>query len=150
MIYFVQPTDGGPVKIGCSSNVPIRVKQLEAHYGRPLALLATIDGGRSKESELHRRFAHLRLGRTEQFRPAAELMAFINRPLFVNQGDVELIPSAGAGRQVVTNVRSSAEWKSFVEEFADWDRAPSVSDLVDRAIAAYARERRYSVLPPKR
>ena len=34
MIYFTQPTDSGPVKIGYSADVPARVRQLEAHYGR--------------------------------------------------------------------------------------------------------------------
>ncbi len=47
-------------------------------------------------------------------------------------------------------VRSSPEWKATVEAFAEWDRAPSVSDLVDRAIVAYARERGYEKAFPKR
>lgn len=84
MIYFLQPVDGGPVKIGFTDHLGVRHKQLEAHYGRPLALLATMEGGRSTEAEIHGRFAHLRFGRTEQFRPGPDLMAFINRPLLVD------------------------------------------------------------------
>jgi hypothetical protein len=83
VIYFAQSIEGGPVKIGATDDVARRLGQLEAHYGRPLALLATLPGGRDEEAEIHERFAHLRLGRTEQFRPAAELMKFINRPLLV-------------------------------------------------------------------
>jgi hypothetical protein len=83
VIYFMQATDGGPVKIGHSADVPTRVRQLASHYRKPLAVLATMDGDREEEAEIHARFAHLRFGRTEQFRPASELMAFIGRPLLV-------------------------------------------------------------------
>lgn len=90
MIYFMQPTAGGPVKIGHAGNVDIRHAQLESHYGCELVVLATMDGGRDEEAEIHERFAHLRLKgknqrgrRPEQFRPAPELMEFIGRPLLV-------------------------------------------------------------------
>jgi hypothetical protein len=43
-----------------------------------------MEGDREREADIHGRFAHLRLGRTEQFRPGADLMAFIGRPLLVN------------------------------------------------------------------
>lgn len=94
MIYFLQPVDGGPVKIGQSIDVDARRVQLESHYGTPLALLATMPGGRNEEREIHERFAHLRFKRTEQFRPAADLMAFIGRPLLVdaNPDAVEAMP----------------------------------------------------------
>ena len=96
MIYFMQSQGGGPVKIGHSLNVEARRKGLEAHYGTPLIILATRPGGRSEEAEMHARFAHLRLGRTEQFRPAPDLMKFIGRPLFVgaNSDSVEALPVA--------------------------------------------------------
>lgn len=80
MIYFAQPLDGGPIKIGHNQDVPTRLAQLEAPYGRPLALLATLPGDRAEEQAIHRRLAHLRLDRRgsrgtrpEQFRPAADL-----------------------------------------------------------------------------
>lgn len=53
MIYFIRRPDGGPVKVGCSNNVDARLRQLEETYGRPLALLATLPGGRGTEAELH-------------------------------------------------------------------------------------------------
>lgn len=53
-------------------------------------------------------------------------------------------------RNAVTLVRSTDPWKEAVEAFADWDRASSVSELVDRAIVAYARERGYDKPFPKR
>jgi hypothetical protein len=81
MIYFAQAVDGGPIKISCSQDIDNRLLQLKDHYGRPIALLATKPGDFDTEAEIHARFAHLRLGRTEQFRPAPELMEFIGRPL---------------------------------------------------------------------
>lgn len=83
MIYFLQSPLGGSIKIGTTENLEVRLKQLEAHYGQPLALLATLEGGRDKEQAIHARFASHRLGRTEQFRPVTEIMAFIGRPLLV-------------------------------------------------------------------
>lgn len=93
MIYAVQPTTGGPVKIGYSDDVPARIRQLECHYGQTLTLLATLPGGLKEERAIHERFDHLRLGRTEQFRPAADLMAFLGCPLLVgaNPDAVEAI-----------------------------------------------------------
>jgi hypothetical protein len=84
MIYFLQPTDGGPIKIGTAIDVDVRRKQLEVQYRQPLALLATMPGGRREERVIHDRFADHRLGNTEQFRPVAEIMAFIGRPLLVD------------------------------------------------------------------
>jgi hypothetical protein len=65
---------------------------------------------------------------------------------------------AGAGRKPVqerardasTLVRSCQAWKDAVAAFAEWDRAPSVSDLIDRAIVAYARQQGYEKPIPKR
>lgn len=88
LVYFVQGVEGGTIKIGTSVNVPSRVKQLESHYKQPLTVLATMPGGRAEERALHARFAHLRFGKSEQFRPEPDLLAFINRPLFVNANPV--------------------------------------------------------------
>ncbi len=60
MIYFLQCTDGGPVKIGYTADLDARRQQLESHSGRPLALLAVREGGREEEREIHERFADYR------------------------------------------------------------------------------------------
>jgi hypothetical protein len=52
-------------------------------------------------------------------------------------------------RDAVTFVRSSLAWKEHVEKLAELDRAPSISDFIDRAVVHYARSRGYDV-PPKR
>jgi hypothetical protein len=79
-VYFAQDPIGGAIKIGCTNDVPARIRSLESHYGRSLALRATIEGDLEEERLIFERFAHLRFGRTEQFRPAADLMAFIGLP----------------------------------------------------------------------
>jgi hypothetical protein len=83
VIYFMQPTGGGAIKIGFSEDVERRRIELEVYYKQPLAIIGTMEGERRDETIIHRRFKHLRLGRTEQFSPAAELLAFIGRPLLV-------------------------------------------------------------------
>jgi hypothetical protein len=88
VIYFVQPTDGGAIKIGyCASYLKGRLHSLEVHYGCRLVLLGTMEGGLEREAEIHGRFAHLRLGTTEQFRPALELMEFIGLPILGTRTD---------------------------------------------------------------
>jgi hypothetical protein len=60
-----------------------------------LAVLATMPGNLDDEREIHARFDQLRFGRTEQFRPAPDLMAFVGRPLLVdaNPDAVEAMPT---------------------------------------------------------
>lgn len=121
MVYVCQPTTGGPVKIGHSADVPARIRQLEAHYGRPLALLATLPGGLEEEQAIHRRFAHLRLGRTEQFRPGADLMAFLGRPLLA-AADVTTFEAMGRNPLALVPIVSlvgEPEERQWIEDLAD-------------------------------
>jgi hypothetical protein len=146
MIYFIQAKSGGPVMIGFTNNLESRLKQLQATEGRELVVLATMEGGMAEERGIHSRFEHLRLGHTEQFRPSPGLMEFIGRPVLPgsNSHDIEANAQPGAFLP-----RSTLAWKQAVEEFAEWDRAPSVSDLIDRAIIAYAREKGYPKAFPR-
>jgi hypothetical protein len=110
MIYFMQAAEGGPIKIGCTGDVDMRHKELGSTYGRDLIVLATMEGGRQREAEIHARFAHLRLGRTEQFRPELDLMEFIGLPLFVgsNPDAVEAMPAKQASA-LLTTVKMDAK-----------------------------------------
>jgi hypothetical protein len=45
VIYFAQPVDGGPVKIGTTGDLDSRLRTLESHYRRRFAVLATMEGG---------------------------------------------------------------------------------------------------------
>lgn len=80
MIYFLQPVDGGPIKIGYTTNPKQRRWSLQVLYKRRLKTLRAIDGGKDEEKAIHERFAHLRFGRTEQFQPAPELVEFLGLP----------------------------------------------------------------------
>jgi hypothetical protein len=149
MVYFMQAVGGGPVKIGYSADVAARVKQLEVKYGQELVILSVIPGGRDKERELHSRFSEIRFGRTEQFKPTAELMDFIGLPLFVsaNPDAVELMLSHE--KPVAFQIRVSEEYKAVLEEAAAFD-GKSVVALIDHAIRWYARLIGFPESIPKR
>lgn len=81
MIYFLQGINGGEIKVGTSVNVTKRHKRLESYYGQPLRLLGVIEGDRQTERKIHAKFAHLRIRKTEQFEPGADLLGFIRQPV---------------------------------------------------------------------
>lgn len=74
-VYFVRTRER--IKIGMSTNVDERLKALSTMCPTPLELLAVVEGAHAEESQLHRRFAHLRL-HGEWFRAETELLAFID------------------------------------------------------------------------
>jgi hypothetical protein len=59
-------------------------------------------------------------------------------------------PEESRVRTGVILVRGVPEWKSWTEELADFDRAPSTSDLIDRALVVYARHVGFTKAAPKR
>jgi hypothetical protein len=58
-------------------------------------------------------------------------------------------PNPLGRRTVITNIRSSTEWREWVDEFATFAKS-SVSDLVDRALIGLARELKFPKQAPKR
>jgi T5orf172 domain len=137
VIYFLQSPDGGPVKIGFTDNLPARHRALERHYGCPLAILATMDGDRAVETQIHERFAASRFGRTEQFRPTAELMEFIGRPLLVSPDPaaVEVMAKAletvKVDEEVIRKARIAASYKGVT--LAEY-LSEALRPIVDRDI----------------
>lgn len=74
-VYFAER--GGQIKIGCSGNVPARMRSLHA------VLLGAFPGGFEAEKATHERFAALRI-EGEWFRDDPLIRAFIGRlPAFV-------------------------------------------------------------------
>ncbi len=59
-------------------------------------------------------------------------------------------PDPSRVRTAVTMVRSMPDWKVWVEELAEFDRASSTGDLLDRALVAYARQVKFPKPAPKR
>ncbi len=76
MIYFIQPVDGGRIKIGTTIRVADRLIQLCKESGQTLRVLAVLEGSFDEEADLHRRFAHLRAV-NEWFEPGDDLLGFI-------------------------------------------------------------------------
>ena len=78
MVYFIQSVNGGPIKIGYSNNVNERIRELQTASPYKLILLAAIVGGVRMENDIHKQFSKYRM-RGEWFKPAKELMEFINK-----------------------------------------------------------------------
>jgi hypothetical protein len=78
MIYFF--TNRKNIKIGYTKNkVENRLRQLNTGSDIPLFCLGYIDGGRSKEKELHKLFSSDRLrDNGEWFSPSDRLIDYIN------------------------------------------------------------------------
>jgi hypothetical protein len=53
-------------------------------------------------------------------------------------------------RSAVLMIRGTPEWKAWVEELMEADRSPSLNELIDRALVAYARQIKFSKPAPKR
>lgn len=77
MVYFIQATEGGLIKIGTTVRLSERLKTLRKESGRPLWVLAVIPGDRFEEKGLHARFSHLRRD-GEWFEPGDDLRRFID------------------------------------------------------------------------
>lgn len=66
------------------------------------------------------------------------------------EGKKSSLPASfGPGKGVAIQVRGSAEFKAWVEGLAEHD-ATDVSDVVERALANYARLINFTVARPKR
>tara|TARA_B100001057_G_scaffold477656_1_gene547113 strand:- start:409 stop:879 length:471 start_codon:yes stop_codon:yes gene_type:complete len=91
-VYFIKPADmNGPIKIGSSDAPRLRLKQLQADCHIAMDLLAEAPGGPWDERNIQEKFAehrtvaefiptdrgYLCAGPTEWFKPAPELLAFI-------------------------------------------------------------------------
>lgn len=69
VVYYIDLLDG-TAKIGYTTNLRRRMQSL---FVAPEQLLAVELGGREKETQRHKQFAHLRVNRTERFRLTPEL-----------------------------------------------------------------------------
>jgi len=76
MIYFVQNSGDGLIKIGTTKNVNKRIQNIQASVPYPLKLLCITDGGREEEAKLHKKFNTIKVS-GEWFKPEDELMKHI-------------------------------------------------------------------------
>jgi hypothetical protein len=147
-VYFLQPVTGGPVKIGHAVDIERRRAQLECHYGQPLALLATLPGGRDEEQAIHHRFASLRFGRSEQFRPGPELMAFINRPLLVDPNPDAVESMEPVRPEIATTVKMTPEFKEWLNGLADHCQL-TMTDVVIQSLIRFGKDQDYGPAPKR-
>lgn len=143
MIYFVQDASSGPIKIGHSGDVDARLHELEIRYGRPLFLLGSLPGGSEEEQKIHARFAHLRFGRTEQFRPEPEIFEFIANPCSLEA----MKPKS----PIVTIIayKGSDDFAAWVKRLTGHVNLP-MTNTFDMALKVYAESVGFAETQPKR
>lgn len=77
LVYFIQPQDGGLIKIGwCAGKSKKRLGEIQTMSPVKLIVLGTVLGGFKKEKELHKEFASIR-SHGEWFHPEKELLQYI-------------------------------------------------------------------------
>lgn len=77
-VYFIRDAVLPKVKIGHSWSPTHRMRTLKSELRRDLQLLKTLPGGRTEESELHKRFKEYRL-HGEWFELSDAIVRFIGR-----------------------------------------------------------------------
>lgn len=77
-IYFVQPRGGGPIKIGITSSVERRLKELQSGHPEELRVIGSFMGTQKDEARLHRELSRHRL-HSEWFADSDEVRAAITR-----------------------------------------------------------------------
>lgn len=132
------PYSDGPIKIGFTNRVAERLNSIAWSVQQRVALVGAVAGDLSTEREVHRMFAHLRLGgdwriTSEWFSPAWELLNFITS--LPRIADENVVPSATNPRRLVL-VHSRATRAAV--EVAKW---LSNSDVSQAELAARVTKR---------
>lgn len=76
-VYFVGIEPDGPIKIGFTSNITERMRDLQIASPYPLTLLATLRGGSALERVIHESLSDTRLS-GEWFERSDRLLSFIS------------------------------------------------------------------------
>jgi hypothetical protein len=76
-VYFMRMGNGGPFKIGYTSNLKKRVVAISQGLPDHVTVEATIDGGREVELRIHRALSESRR-RLEWFNPTDEVLALVS------------------------------------------------------------------------
>lgn len=79
VVYFIRGETSQNIKIGYGISANSRLKEFQTGSSEELVLLKTIPGGKRLETELHKKFHHLRIRpRHEWFRPEKGLIDYID------------------------------------------------------------------------
>ena len=91
MIYFLQQSDNGPIKIGKTDNLKNRIRELRNASPYSLNLLKTIPG--NNERKYHFKFKKYQI-KGEWFEPSEELLKFIDtNKLTINEKQKSILQS---------------------------------------------------------
>lgn len=98
-VYFVQGVDGGPIKIGCSTNVGARLRDLQGASPTRLRIIGVIPSADmlADEASWHRQHAAYRL-LGEWFEPAATLTREIGDQAVPYAAEPHAAPGVRAAR----------------------------------------------------
>jgi hypothetical protein len=152
LIYFLramQDSDlikAGWIKIGTTTRLSVRLKQIAAEIGHMPTVLAVLDGGFAEEQALHRKFGFARkLG--EWFGPDPELLQLIGtegRPWDgLNDGpESNLLISYKADPQTYDT------FKEWMEGLAEHVGVP-VTIMLDMALKVFAEKHKYRPIPKR-
>lgn len=77
-VYFIERGRAKMIRIGFTRRPAGRFIEHRKKYGAGLRLLGILSGGQSAEAAVHKKFDHLRIGRSEWFNIAPELTDYIN------------------------------------------------------------------------
>lgn len=107
--YFIQPVDGGPIKIGFTATTPeSRLKGLTTGSPQKLRIVGAINS--NVEKELHRKFRSVRV-HGEWFRATSELTSFIRTESTkkVKQGPITEQPGMPTPQEVLAEFKPLKE-----------------------------------------
>ena len=76
IVYFLHNPITNLIKIGCTSNLQQRIKQLESAGGVELIVLGIREGGLLEEQKIHLKFQKLRVN-SEWFKYSGKILDFI-------------------------------------------------------------------------
>lgn len=77
VVYYIRRSSDGAVKIGTTTAFTNRMNALRSEHGE-LRVLLTHSGGLAEERAMHSQFGAYRIGRTEWFAPAKDLLRWID------------------------------------------------------------------------
>ena len=144
MLYFIQGTQTGNVKIGHTTDRFIkRFAEAATLSSDPTICIGTTDGDSEAQVNLHRRFAHLR-SHGEWFRPSNELLEFIsNLPISIYTGKTyEQVLKASHPKRKIEDEQRMFEWLAYDMGYVAFKQGKALRDAVglgDKGTPGYTR-----------